>query len=301
MEKLRAHRKSAAHGGAAGGDEYVEVIVAESLGMCFGVRDALAAAREIDEPAEVTIFGELVHNEAVRAELNQRGFLETPEGGAGDVPSTPQVLVTAHGVSDRVRARFEEAGKQVVDTTCPLVRRAHEAARSLAAAGCHVLVIGRRDHVEVRGLVGDLESAEVIESIDEVRAWPCDEIGIIAQTTTPTATAEAIRSEVVARNPQARIRWIDTICQPTKDRQVALDALISRVDAVVVVGGSNSNNTKKLASRCRERGVPAYHIQGARDLQPNWFHGCRCVGLTAGTSTLDSTIAEVYRELCAIA
>ncbi|HLU46926.1 MAG TPA: 4-hydroxy-3-methylbut-2-enyl diphosphate reductase, partial [Planctomycetota bacterium] len=119
----------------------MQVIVAESLGMCFGVRDAVAATRSIENPGRVTIYGELVHNEAIRAELSHRGFVETPEDRRDELPETPEVLVTAHGVSDRVRSRLERAGKRVLDTTCPLVKRAHQAARALADEGYHVLII----------------------------------------------------------------------------------------------------------------------------------------------------------------
>src|SRR5439155_9981386 len=99
------------------------------------------------------------------------------------------------------------------------------------------------------------------------------------------------------KNPRADIRFIDTICHPTKDHQAALLRLLDQVQAVVVVGGRNSNNTRQLVLRCQERGLPAHHVQSAADLQPEWFDGIATVGLTAGTSTLDETIEEVYRAL----
>jgi 4-hydroxy-3-methylbut-2-enyl diphosphate reductase len=129
----------------------MRVVEAEVLGMCFGVRDALKTLRAIDRPEEVTIHGELVHNEAVLTQLGRRGFGMTKEGHRGELPDTPIVLVTAHGVSDTERRRLEASGKQLVDTTCPLVERVHRAAQALQAEGYHVLVIGRRAHIEVRG------------------------------------------------------------------------------------------------------------------------------------------------------
>src|SRR5207248_407908 len=105
---------------------------------------------------------------------------------------------------------------------------------------------------------------------------------------------------VAARNPHAEIRFLDTVCHPTKDHQKALEGLLEQVEAMVVVGGRNSNNTRELVARCRERGLPAYHIQSAEDLDPAWFEGVDRVGLTAGTSTLDTTIDEVYHALLAL-
>jgi 4-hydroxy-3-methylbut-2-enyl diphosphate reductase len=106
-----------------------------------------------------------------------------------------------------------------------------------------------------------------------------------------------IRAAIAARNPDADVRFVDTVCLPTKEHQRALERLLDRVDAVVVVGGRNSNNTRELAARCRERGKPAVHVQSAGELDPAWFKGFASVGLTAGTSTLPETIEEVHRAL----
>ncbi|HUG94123.1 MAG TPA: 4-hydroxy-3-methylbut-2-enyl diphosphate reductase [Planctomycetaceae bacterium] len=274
----------------------MRILRAEALGLCFGVRDALAAADSVENPADVTIHGELVHNEAVLVQLDARGFGRSAEGRR-DVPPTPAVLVTAHGISDRERARLIAAGKRLIDTTCPLVRRVHEAAQNLQADGFHVLVIGRREHVEVRGIIEDLNSCDVLETAADVRRFNQRRLGIVCQSTTPPELARAIRAAVRARNPDAELRFIDTICQPTRDRQRALERLCDRVDCLVVVGGRNSNNTRRLVELAERRGVPAVHVQSAADLCSEWFAGCRVVGLTAGTSTLDETVDAVERRL----
>jgi 4-hydroxy-3-methylbut-2-enyl diphosphate reductase len=270
--------------------------------MCFGVRDSLAVIAGIEEPGTVTIHGELVHNEIVQSQLAARGFaLRGEDERKRSLPETPTVLITAHGVSDRERKRLEAAGTQLVDTTCPLVARAHEAASALAAEGYHVLVIGRRGHVEVEGLTGDLAQFDVIESADEVRSYTHARLGIVCQTTATEREVASIRAAVAAHNPGASIKFVDTVCLPTKEHQRALERLLEKVDAVVVVGGRNSNNTRELASRCRERGKPVLHIQSAADLDPDWFRHFASVGLTAGTSTLAETVDEVYRALVWIA
>jgi 4-hydroxy-3-methylbut-2-enyl diphosphate reductase len=279
------------------GEAIMKVIVAEVLGMCFGVRDALEVLEDIERPEDVTIHGELVHNEAVLSGLQARGFRMVDERRRTELPATEIVLITAHGISDAERRRLESAGKRLVDTTCPLVARAHEAAQKLQREGRHVVVIGRRGHVEVQGIIEDLHSFDVVQAPEEVRTYPGKNLGIICQTTTPARLSLAIRLAVARLNPEADIRFIDTICHPTKDHQEAVERLLDVVDAMVVVGGKNSNNTRELVARCREKGVRTYHVQEAADLDPAWFDGFETVGLTAGTSTLDSSIEEVKETL----
>ena len=275
----------------------MKIIKADVLGMCFGVRDALAIMDNITTPERVTIHGELVHNEKVLDDLGARGFRMIGEKQRRSLPVTQTVLITAHGISDKERARLRDAGKELIDTTCPLVTRAHQAAQKLQDAGCHVLVIGKRGHVEVQGIIEDLRGFDVLQSPDEARTYPHAKLGIMCQTTTPVRHAEEIRKAIQAKNPHAEIRYVDTICHPTKDHQTALERLMDEVEAMVVVGGANSNNTRQLVLRCQARGLPAYHVQDAADLRPEWFDGIETVGLTAGTSTLDETIDAVEQAL----
>jgi 4-hydroxy-3-methylbut-2-en-1-yl diphosphate reductase len=276
----------------------MRVIRADVLGMCFGVRDSLAMIDQIAEPRAVTIHGELVHNEVVQLQLQARGFgMKSEQSRKGSLPGTRTVLITAHGISDRERNRLRTAGKEIVDTTCPLVKRAHQAAALLEAEGYFVLLIGRRGHVEVDGIIEDLEHFEVIESADEVRVYPYSRLGIVCQTTATERTVRTIRAAVTALNPGALIKFVDTVCLPTKEHQRALEDLLGQVEAVVVVGGRSSNNTQQLVARCRERGKPALHVQSAAELDALWFKPFATVGLTAGTSTLHETIDEVHRAL----
>lgn len=278
----------------------MQIVRADAMGLCFGVRDALAAANRVTAPENVTIHGELVHNETILNLLQQRGFHQAGETNRHSTPETPLVMITAHGVSDAERNRLAALGLALIDTTCPLVRRVHFAAQKLAADGRFVLLIGRPGHVEVRGVVEDLTAVEVIDQPSAVRSYSQSRLGIVCQSTTPPRLAEEILIAVQRANPDADIEFIDTICQPTRDRQTAVDQMLPLVDAVVVVGGRNSNNTRELASLCRSTGKPAYHVQTADELRSEWFVNCRTVGLTAGTSTLDETIEEVYRTLRSI-
>ena len=275
----------------------MKIIRAEEMGMCFGVRDALKITDQVSDPTQVTIHGELVHNPRVIHQLGVAGFVQSSEAGRDAVTETPVVLITAHGVSDRERQRLNSLGKQVIDTTCPLVRRAHDAAMQLAAEGRHVLLLGKPGHVEVQGIVEDLESYDVVSDIRAVKKYDSQFLGIVCQTTMPSHLLEQIREEIKRQNHEADIKFVDTVCHPTKRRQAAMMDLVKCVDAVVVVGGRNSNNTRWLADLCQKHGVPALHVTCAGELDDQWFAGVEVVGLTAGTSTLDSTIDAVHERL----
>lgn len=278
----------------------MKAIRAEAMGMCFGVRRAIETALELPNPESVTILGQLVHNEEVTELLSSRGFQSCSEKDASAIPAPPKVLITAHGISDSRRKQLTDAGKALIDTTCPLVRRIHARAQQLQAEGYFILVIGRRGHVEVRGIVEDLDTCEVIESPDEVRAYQAPRLAVICQSTTPPRTALRVRKEIDFHNPGKEIKYVSTICRPTRDRQYAMLNLLKQVDAVVIVGGKNSNNTRQLVGLARAFHVPCVHIQNARELDPVWCSSFETVGLTAGTSTPDRTIEEVYQKLQSI-
>ena len=276
----------------------MNVLCAQPMGVCHGVRRALVVAEQIDRPEAVTIYGQLVHNEAVQALLESRGFRTCAEEDRTRLPQTPNVLITAHGISDRRRGSLQAAGKRLIDTTCPLVRHVHRAAQQLQAEGYHVLVIGRPGHVEVLGIVEDLSSYDVVSDLADVATYPYDRLGIICQTTVPPRQAEQLRLAIRLRNLRAEVRFEDTICRATRDRQKAAERLLPKVDAMVVVGGRNSNNTRELVTLCRRQGVPTYHVQSADDIDAEWLHDCKTVGLSAGTSTVESVIEEVHEALC---
>lgn len=278
----------------------MKVLLAESLGMCFGVRGALERARGVESPREVSIHGQIVHNPTILDEMSVRGFHVTAERDLQGVPDRRRVLITAHGVSDRERRRLEVAGKELIDTTCPLVRRAHEAAREFERAGYFVIVVGRPDHVEVRGLTGDLGRHAVVQSLDDVECYPGRRLGVICQTTMPPDRAREILAAIHASNPDAEIRFENTICRPTRERQEAVLALLPDIDALIVVGGRNSNNTRELGMLAESRSVPWLHVEGVQDIDPAWFTSHEVIGLTAGTSTAASTVAEVHRALVAL-
>ncbi len=277
----------------------MEVRMAEHLGMCFGVRDAITLAMHLTRQGPITILGDLVHNPDVLSQMDDAGAMRTSRP---EEVTTQALLLTAHGTANRVKNRLRESGHQVHDATCPLVKKVHLAAGKLVAEGRHPVVIGQSDHVEVRGLVGDLaEYTIVMEGKDlaklDQRAAQGSRFGVVAQTTQPLALVLDLVAEMRRRFPANDIRFIDTVCQPTKDRQEAVHRLAAEADAIVVVGGPDSNNSKKLTELARQLGRPAYQVAGASELRPDWFEGIRVVGVTAGTSTPDRCIEDVRRWL----
>ncbi|MCX6871876.1 MAG: 4-hydroxy-3-methylbut-2-enyl diphosphate reductase, partial [Verrucomicrobia bacterium] len=221
----------------------MRVLRAEAMGMCFGVRDAIELAHGRAAAGPVTVLGDLVHNEAVLADLRGRGVLIRQD--ASDIP-TQEVLITAHGASDRRIESLRQLGLIVTEATCPLVHRAHQALKKLVAAGFHPLVIGQASHVEVRGLTEDHPGCDVVLTESEVDQLPeRPRYGVVSQTTQPVARVRELITRLSQRFPGSEVRWIDTVCQPTKDRQTAAENLASRCDVVLVIGGIHSNNTRR--------------------------------------------------------
>jgi 4-hydroxy-3-methylbut-2-enyl diphosphate reductase len=272
----------------------MKVIVAEHFGICFGVRDAIAQAHALARKGPLTILGELVHNPIVREQLRAQRVQEQSSA----IATTGRVMITAHGTSDKQRQALNKRGLEVADGTCPLVRYAHHQLQRLVRAGYFPVVIGLADHVEVRGLVGDFADACVINEVADIRKLPLRcRYGIVSQTTQPIDRVRALVAEIVRAHPNAKIRFADTVCKPTKDRQLALKKLIAAAEVIVIVGGRQSNNTRQLVETCRGAGKRSLHIERPEELQPEWFRGVAVVGLTGGTSALPETVEAVRRWL----
>jgi len=245
--------------------------LAEHYGICFGVRDALALAERIANDEPLTILGQLVHNPIARERLEDLGV---KQGALDDVPGT----------------------------TCPLVRHAHGQLRRLVQEGCFPVIIGKHGHVEVQGLAGDFPEAVILETEADIDGIPERPLyGVVAQTTQPIDRALRLVVALRARRPNSHVRFRDTVCRPTKDRQKALRKLMREVEVVIVVGGRNSNNTRELLETVRAVGLPAHHIERADELRWEWFEGIEHAGITGGTSTLPETVAQVQRRLMEMA
>ena len=276
----------------------MRILRAAHLGMCFGVRDAIALALTHADMGPLTILGDLVHNPTVLSALEAKGIAT-----AADVAevTTAMVMVTAHGASERTLARTRALGLTVIEATCPLVQVAHRAVAALARAGYHVIIIGKRDHVEVRGLTGDLDRFDVVlDAADVLALEEHSRIGVAAQTTQAMEKVLHLVGAIRKRFPRSDVRFVDTVCRPTKERQAAAIDLAQQADVVIVVGGSSSNNTRELVATCARYCQRVHQVQTDTDVRAEWFEGANVVGLTAGTSTPDEVIDRVelrVREL----
>jgi 4-hydroxy-3-methylbut-2-enyl diphosphate reductase len=273
----------------------VRILRAVHLGMCFGVRDAITLALEESRRQPLTILGELVHNESVVRDLRARGIGIEEQAAA---VRTPAVMITAHGASDKALERARSRGLEVLQATCPLVHFAHRAVRQLAREGFHPVIVGQRGHVEVRGLTEDLAEFDVVLTEEDVRLLAeRARFGVASQTTQPVDKVRRLVEAIRRRFPRSEVRFVDTVCQPTKQRQASAVEVARASDVVVVVGGAHSNNTRELAATCRRYCARVHHVQGADDLRAEWFEDAATVGLTAGTSTPDDIIDAVENWL----
>jgi 4-hydroxy-3-methylbut-2-enyl diphosphate reductase len=217
-----------------------------------------------------------VHNADVQAGLRAHDIAIVHDPAQA---RTSTVMVTAHGASERTLSSIRALGLEVVEATCPLVRTAHQAIKALRRDGYHPVVIGQRAHVEVRGLTEDLDDYDVV--IDETDVLALDErprIGIAAQTTQPLDKVRRLVALIRARFPASDVRFVDTVCQPTKQRQDAAIALARHCDVVVVVGGAGSNNTRELVNTCRRHCSHVHHIETHAEVAADWFLTARTVG-----------------------
>jgi 4-hydroxy-3-methylbut-2-enyl diphosphate reductase len=273
----------------------MKIIRATHLGMCFGVRDAIALALGQAETRPLTILGDLVHNPTVLAALQARGIAVAHEV---EQVRTHTVMVTAHGASKRALASTRALGLDIVEATCPLVHVAHRAVTALVRDGYHPVIVGQRAHVEVRGLTEDLDDFDVV--LDEHDVLQLEEhprIGIAAQTTQPVERVQHLVALIRRRFPQSDVRFIDTVCKPTKQHQSAATELARECDVVIVIGGANSNNTRELVNTCSQYCSHVHHVQTESDLHPEWFGAAAAVGITAGTSTPDHVIDRVDERI----
>ena len=282
----------------------MKVSLASAMGTCFGVQDAINLAMSPEFSSDLTIVGQLVHNPQVSESLKQNGVSLVP--GIEDIEKikTRKVMITAHGAAEQTKQQLHDAGFIVYDASCPLVMRVHKTIKSLVTEGYFPVVIGQKDHVEVKGIVGDLDDYLVINSEDDfskIKDSGNRKLGIVTQTTQQTDKVEDLVEKIRTLDYVDDVAFVNTICQPTRDRQVAVHELADQVDLMIVIGGFNSSNTKKLVHVCTEKGVEAHHIESFHQLNQEWFIGRQHVGITAGTSTPEDVINEVHSEILNIA
>jgi (E)-4-hydroxy-3-methyl-but-2-enyl pyrophosphate reductase len=272
---------------------------AAKYGFCSGVRIAdLKVKRFAAGGGRGAILGQVVHNERVVQEMEQLGVRTVDEITAVEEPT---IVFSAHGVPPSFHDAARGRGLQILDTTCKFVYDIHRESKQALAAGFHLVFIGDPKHREVIGYTNDLEPGtyHIVSKIEEAEAidWsPYPRIKIFYQTTLNAEEFEDVVQTIERR--ATNVQRGDTICYATKENQDAARVLAHdpEIDVIIVIGGRKSANTKHLWEICREA-KPAYLVQGAADIDPQWLSGARVVGLTAGSSTPDYVIDEVEQAL----
>lgn len=271
--------------------------VAAHAGVCYGVERALDLANRAANEAEgqpVHTLGPLIHNPLVVRELEDRGVAMAD---ALEDAASGTLVIRAHGVVPRVVDDARRRGLTVLDATCPYVKKVHHAAERLTREGYQVIVVGEPGHPEVEGIMGHAgEGARVISSpgdLDGVEL--ARKVGVVVQTTQTAAALAAVVDALLPRVGELRV--VNTICEATQERQDSAAQLASRADVMVVVGGRNSGNTRRLAQICAERCARTHHIEDAGEIEAPWFDGAGLIGVTAGASTPS---AHIDRAVAAI-
>ncbi len=270
--------------------------IAEKAGVCFGVQRALdlaiAASSSPNQP--VHTLGELIHNPIVVQDLEDRGvrLAHTVNDAA-----TGTLVIRAHGVAPHVTAEAQRAGLTVVDATCPFVKRVHDAVDELVADGYQVLILGEPGHPEVEGIKGHAApDAFVIADSDELASINLHpRVGLVVQTTQTEAKLQSVVELILPRVKELRV--YNTICAATRERQEAAAELATDCDVMVVIGGKNSGNTRRLAEICGSLCPGTHHVQSEDELEPIWFEGAHHIGITAGASTPQDHIQRVFQAI----
>ncbi|KMP10450.1 4-hydroxy-3-methylbut-2-enyl diphosphate reductase [Candidatus Nitromaritima sp. SCGC AAA799-A02] len=278
----------------------MKVSLASALGTCFGVQDAINLAMTPDFGANLTIVGQLVHNPQVNESLKKNGVSLVNTVNDLDQIKTKKVMITAHGAAEKTKQKLTDAGFTVYDASCPLVMRVHKTIKSMVQKNYFPVVIGQQDHVEVKGIVGDLDDYLVINDVSDLQKIENAgnrRLGIVSQTTLQVEKAEHLVSQIRNLDCVDEVYFVNTICQPTRDRQIAVRDLADQVDLMIVIGGYNSSNTKKLMQVCEEKKIEAHHIESFSQLKRDWFNNKHHVGITAGTSTPEYVINEVHEAI----
>ena len=280
----------------------MEVKLAKTAGFCFGVKRAVDTVyKEAEKNSEsIYTFGPIIHNEQVVADLEKNGVfvVNTIEELKALKPDTT-VIVRSHGVGKNIYDLMEECGLNIVDATCPFVKKIHRIVERESKAGKRIIIIGNDKHPEVEGIKGWVcGNVTVIETFDEAHGFTAKEdeqLCIVSQTTFNYNKFQDL-VEIISEKGYD-VESINTICNATEERQTEAKLIAGTVDSMIVIGGSHSSNTQKLFEICKKECENTYYIQTLEDLDVEGLKGSECVGITAGASTPNNIIEEVQKHV----
>ncbi len=279
----------------------IPINLANPRGFCAGVDRAIDIVEKALERfgAPIYVRHEVVHNRFVVDNLKQKGavFIESLD----DVPSGGTLIFSAHGVSLAVRAEAQARGFQLFDATCPLVTKVHTEVARLHASGFEIIMIGHKGHPEVEGTLGQAPNGiyliETAEDLDSLQVRNPDKLAFVTQTTLSVDDANRVISSLRLKYPLIQGPKLDDICYATQNRQDAVKALTQVSDLIIVVGSPSSSNSNRLCEVATNRGIEAYMVDRASDIQPHWLAQKKSIGVTAGASAPEILVTEVIDYL----
>ncbi|HEX7623100.1 MAG TPA: 4-hydroxy-3-methylbut-2-enyl diphosphate reductase [Anaeromyxobacteraceae bacterium] len=278
----------------------MEVRIAKTAGFCWGVRRTVERLMEVADSAAgraVVTLGPVIHNPQAVELFREKG-VGTVDAIA-EVGDGATVVVRTHGAVKSELAAAKERGLDVVDGTCPYVKYPQVMAQRLSKEGYHLIIVGDANHAEVKGVISYADGpCTVVNPGGPIPEVSARKVAVLAQTTCIGAEFERVVGGLALRHKE--VRAVNTICSDTDERQGDARELAREVDAVVVVGGKNSANTRHLAELCRDIQPRTWHIETEEELQAEWFRGCKRVGISAGASTPDWVVEEVAERLRAL-
>lgn len=271
----------------------MEILIAKKAGFCFGVKRAIDITFKISSKNKegVFTFGPLIHNPQVIDKIRQSGINPTEELNS----SIKTLIIRTHGVPPEIYREISRMGCQLVDATCPFVKKAQTYAESLKQEGYQVIIVGNREHPEVKGLIGFAGDNVIV--VDGENSLPSlqKRVGIIVQTTQRFETFEKVVLQAIGSAREVKV--FNTICDYTALRVQETRELAKHVDIIIVVGGKNSSNTTQLAALSKKVCNNVYHIETKKELKEAWFSNIKSVGITGGASTPEWIIKEVENKI----
>tara|TARA_X000000368_G_scaffold68874_1_gene49795 strand:- start:4890 stop:5771 length:882 start_codon:yes stop_codon:yes gene_type:complete len=274
----------------------MKIILAKSSGYCFGVRDAVNTAYDISKKhGEVYMLGDIVHNENVVKDLEKEGVKVVKN--LEDIPENKPVLFRAHGTSKEIWKKAEDKKMNIIDATCPLVHDIHREVKELHAEGRKIIIIGDHGHDEVIGIASQVDNAIIISSIEEAEELrKTKKAGIVSQSTQAIENVQDIINILMTK--VVDLRFINTICFPTKRNHQQIKELSVITDMIIIIGSFTSANSKRLTELSLERNKNTYQVTNATEIDSSWFkNNINSVGISAGASTPDWIISSVIEKV----
>ena len=273
----------------------MKILVAKDAGYCFGVRDAVNLAKKSgDDFQEVYMLGDIVHNETVVDELNKKGSKVVDS--LDNIPEDKPVLFRAHGTDPETWKKAQKKKLNIIDATCPLVTEIHEEIKELESENRRTIIIGDHNHDEVVGIAAQVKNPIIISCVEEAKELgKMKRAGVVSQSTQMIENVQEILN--VLSEKVYDLRFVNTICYPTRRNHDQIKKLSSVCDLMIVIGSFTSANSKRLTQISLERNKNSFQVTCADDIEESWLDGVDSVGISAGASTPDNLINDVIAKV----